>query len=161
MMWKVSRKFSYNMKKLDFSRELMKKYGQLHSNVLLLAQMSCIYWEKSRILCEEVELNHWNMTKSSSKIKGLQTTVQIFTGCSFSYCHPNRVNKDSNFGGSQYIQEQSLYKMSNMDCQLLRQKVHQKISVMKTNSGVFVVFKTKRELKCHNELKHCSVCFHY
>ena len=29
-----------------------------------------------------------------------------------------------------------------MDRHLLRQKVHQRISVMKTNTGVFVVFKT-------------------
>ena len=32
--------------------------------------------------------------------------------------------------------------------QLLRQKISQRISVMKTNTGVPVVFKTKRELKC-------------
>ena len=38
--------------------------------------------------------------------------------------------------------------MSKTDCQLLRQKVCQRISVMKTNAGVFVVFKTKCELKC-------------
>ena len=37
---------------------------------------------------------------------------------------------------------------SIMDDQLLRQKVHQKISVIKTNTFIFVVFKTKRELKC-------------
>ena len=37
--------------------------------------------------------------------------------------------------------------MSKTDRQLLRQKVRQRISVMKTNTGVFVVFKTKRELK--------------
>ena len=35
-----------------------------------------------------------------------------------------------------------------MDRQLLRKKVRQRISVMKTNNGVFVVFKTKHELKC-------------
>ena len=35
-----------------------------------------------------------------------------------------------------------------MDRQTLRQKVRQIISVMKTNTGVFVVFTTKRELKC-------------
>ena len=35
-----------------------------------------------------------------------------------------------------------------MDRQLLRQKVRQRISVMKSNNGVFVVFKTKRESKC-------------
>ena len=35
-----------------------------------------------------------------------------------------------------------------MDRHLLCQKVRQRISVMKTNTGVFVVFKTKRELKC-------------
>jgi hypothetical protein len=34
------------------------------------------------------------------------------------------------------------------DRQLLRQKVCQRISVMKTINGVFVVFKTKHELKC-------------
>ena len=31
---------------------------------------------------------------------------------------------------------------------LLCQKLRQRISVMKTNTGAFVVFKTKRELKC-------------
>ena len=41
---------------------------------------------------------------------------------------------------------------SIMDRQLLRQKVRQKISVIKTNTCVFVVFKTKHELKCQNEL---------
>ena len=34
-----------------------------------------------------------------------------------------------------------------MNRQLLRQKVCQIISVMKTNTDVFVVFKTKRELE--------------
>ena len=48
-----------------------------------------------------------------------------------------------------------------MDRQLLRQKVGQKISVMKTNTGVFVVFKTKRELKNQNELETQRDCFHY
>ena len=38
--------------------------------------------------------------------------------------------------------------MSKTDRQLLHQKVRQRITVMKTNTGVFVVFKTKRELKC-------------
>ena len=38
--------------------------------------------------------------------------------------------------------------MSKRERHLLRQKVHQKIAVMKTNTGVLVVFKTKRELKC-------------
>ena len=44
--------------------------------------------------------------------------------------------------------EHSIFTMSKMDRQILRQKVHQRISVMKTNNGVFVVFKTKHELKC-------------
>ena len=38
--------------------------------------------------------------------------------------------------------------MSKTDRHLLRQKAHQRISVMKTNTVVFVFFKTKRELKC-------------
>ena len=38
--------------------------------------------------------------------------------------------------------------MSKTDPHFLRQKVCQRISVMKTNTGGFVVFKTKRELKC-------------
>ena len=38
--------------------------------------------------------------------------------------------------------------MSKTDRHLLHQKVCQRISVMKTNTAVFVVFKTKRELKC-------------
>ena len=38
--------------------------------------------------------------------------------------------------------------MSKTDRQLLRQRVRQRISVMKTNNVVFVVFKTKHELKC-------------
>ena len=38
--------------------------------------------------------------------------------------------------------------MSKTDCHFLRQKVCQRISVMKKTTGVFVVFKTKGELKC-------------
>ena len=38
--------------------------------------------------------------------------------------------------------------MLKMDHHLLRQKVRQRISVMETNNGVFVVFKTNHELKC-------------
>ena len=41
---------------------------------------------------------------------------------------------------------------SKNDRHLLSQKVHQKISVIITNTCVLVVFKTKRELKCQNEL---------
>ena len=48
----------------------------------------------------------------------------------------------------------SLSTTANMVCQLLRQRACQKISVMKkTNSGVFISFKTKHELKCQNELE--------
>ena len=42
----------------------------------------------------------------------------------------------------------SLFTTSKTDCQLLRQKVRQRISVMKTNTDVFVAFKTKHESKC-------------
>ena len=42
---------------------------------------------------------------------------------------------------------QYFYNVKNF-CQLLRQKVRQRISVMKTNTGVIVVFMTKRELEC-------------
>ena len=42
----------------------------------------------------------------------------------------------------------SLLQRQKADRHLLRQKVRERISVMKTNTGVFVVFKTKRELKC-------------
>ena len=48
-----------------------------------------------------------------------------------------------------------------MDRQLLRQKVRQRISVMKTNTGVFVVFKKKRELKCQFSGNIECVCFPY
>ena len=41
--------------------------------------------------------------------------------------------------------------MSIMDRQLLRQKVRQKILIIKTNTCVFDVFKTKCEIKCQNE----------
>ena len=44
--------------------------------------------------------------------------------------------------------KRSIFTMSNTDRQLLRQKARQRISVMKTINGVFVVFKTKHELKC-------------
>ena len=37
--------------------------------------------------------------------------------------------------------------MSKTDSQLLHQKVCLRISVMETNNGVFVVIKTKHELK--------------
>ena len=39
-----------------------------------------------------------------------------------------------------------------MDCQLLRQKLVKNLSNENINTGVSVVFKTKRELKCQNEL---------
>jgi hypothetical protein len=38
--------------------------------------------------------------------------------------------------------------MLKTDRHLLRQNVRQRMSVMKINTGAFVVFKTKRELKC-------------
>ena len=38
--------------------------------------------------------------------------------------------------------------MSKNDRQILRQKVGQRVLVMKTNNSVFVVFRTKHELKC-------------
>ena len=44
--------------------------------------------------------------------------------------------------------KESRFTNSKTDRQLLCQKVRQRISVMKTNAGVFVVFKTKHELKC-------------
>ena len=44
---------------------------------------------------------------------------------------------------------------------LQRQKVRQRISVMKTNTGAFVVFKTKRELKCQFSGNIECVCFRY
>ena len=48
--------------------------------------------------------------------------------------------------------KQSLSTTSIMDHESLCQKVCQKISVIKTNAFAFVVFKTKRESKCQNEL---------
>ena len=49
---------------------------------------------------------------------------------------------------------------SKTDHHLLHQKVRQRISVMKTNTGVFVVFKAKRELKY--QFSRNIVClFHY
>ena len=51
--------------------------------------------------------------------------------------------------------------MSKMDRQLLRQKVHQRSSVMKTNNAVFVVFKTKRELKGQFSGNIECFCFRY
>ena len=44
--------------------------------------------------------------------------------------------------------QRSLFTTSKTDHHLLRQKLRQRISVMETNTAVFVVFKTKRELKC-------------
>ena len=44
--------------------------------------------------------------------------------------------------------------VSKADCQLSRQKVHQGISVMRPNNGVFVVFKTKYDLKMPILWKH-------
>ena len=38
--------------------------------------------------------------------------------------------------------------MSKTNCHLLRQKVRQTISAMKTNTDIFVVSKTKCKLKC-------------
>ena len=44
--------------------------------------------------------------------------------------------------------KRSIFTKSKADRQSLRKKILQRISVMKTNNGVFVVFKTKHELKC-------------
>ena len=57
------------------------------------------------------------------------------------------------------ILERSIFTTSNTDRQLLHQKVPQRISVMKASTGVFVVFKTKRELKFSGSIE--CVCFHY
>ena len=46
------------------------------------------------------------------------------------------------------MHKHSIFTMSKTGRQLLRQKVHQRISVMKVINGVFVVFKAKHELKC-------------
>ena len=51
--------------------------------------------------------------------------------------------------------------MSKTDRHLSRQKVCQRISVMKTNTGVFVVFETNPELKCKLSGNIECVCFHY
>jgi hypothetical protein len=50
-----------------------------------------------------------------------------------------------------------LHELSNHNCRVFLQcqKIHQKISIIKTNTCVFVVFKTKRELMSnvsHHEL---------
>ena len=57
--------------------------------------------------------------------------------------------------------KQRFFTTSKTDRHLLRQKVRQRISVMKTNTGVFVVFKTKRELKRQFSENIGCVCFHY
>ena len=44
--------------------------------------------------------------------------------------------------------QRSIFTSSKTNCQILHQKVNQRISGMKTNNGVFVVFKTKYESKC-------------
>ena len=51
--------------------------------------------------------------------------------------------------------------MSKTDCHLLCQNVRQRTSVMKTNTGIFVVFKTKQELKWQFSGNIECVCFHY
>jgi len=50
---------------------------------------------------------------------------------------------------------------SKMDRQLLRRGVCQRVSVMKTNNGVFVVFKTKHDLKYQFSGNIECVCFRY
>ena len=64
--------------------------------------------------------------------------------CNFSYYTNNNKFFQSNEKKNMLILKQSLSTTSNTDRQLLRQKFHQKISVMKTNTAVFLVFKTKR-----------------
>ena len=51
--------------------------------------------------------------------------------------------------------------MSKTDRHLFCQKVGQRISVLKTNTGVFVVLKTKRKSKCQFSGNIEFVCFHY
>ena len=48
---------------------------------------------------------------------------------------------------NQKLFKRRFFTTSKIDHHLLCQKVRQRISVMKKNSGVFVVFKTKRDLK--------------
>ena len=55
----------------------------------------------------------------------------------------------------------SLFTTSKTDCQLFCQKIRHRISVMKTNTGVFVVFKRNRELKHQFSGNIKFVCFHY
>ena len=57
------------------------------------------------------------------------------------------IDKLSGVAGS-VIQELESFTTSKMDRHLFCQKVRQRISAMKTNTGVFVVFKTKRRPKC-------------
>ena len=53
---------------------------------------------------------------------------------------------------SSRTQEQNLFTTSNMDRQLLHQKLVKKSQLNENiNTGVSVVFKTKRELKCKNK----------
>ena len=68
-------------------------------------------------------------------------------------CLSKNLNSDPYFfdiriKGTVLIQLLESFTTSKMDRHLLRQKPRQGISVKKTNTGVFVVFKTKHELKC-------------
>ena len=56
--------------------------------------------------------------------------------------------------------KQRFFTMSKRDHHLLRKKVCQRISVMKINTGVFVVFKTEHELKCQFSGNIECICFH-
>ena len=48
------------------------------------------------------------------------------------------------------IYKLKFFTTSKSDGQLSCQKLGQRISVMKTNTGVFGVFKTKKELECQS-----------
>ena len=80
-------------------------------------------------------------------ISTVKTTIALWLAWSSSF-QTRQSLLISLYHRSSCTQKWSLFTTSKTDRQLLRQKVHQRISVMKTNTGVFVVFKAKRELKC-------------
>ena len=100
------------------------------------------------------------VVKHNNKIEYLAKFIPIYV-----FLDPNSylLNQRPTLILSDYylLLKQRFFTTSKTDHHLLRQKIPQRISVMKTSTGVFVVFETKRKLECQFSGKIQCVCCHY
>ena len=107
---------------------------------------------------KKVIIGLWRLNILFEKLGKSFFRLQARSGAA-SWTFSFRFNKYTRFSNSNFyfvvslsssqVHKRRFFTTSKTDRHLLRQKVCQRISVMKTNTGVFVVFKTKHESKCH------------